>query len=93
MAPAPSLLFSSTTIPNASATATTRLAVIAQHVKGNASPIASRMANEGKKLKVVVCRDLGPDVMPLLQKREELEVSASQISFNMMGEVTYRQSS
>ena len=50
------------------------------------------MANEGKKLKVVVCRDLGPDVMPLLQKREELEVSATQMSFSMIGEVTYRQS-
>ena len=32
------------------------------------------MANEGKKLKVVVCRDLGPDVMPLLLDRKDLDV-------------------
>lgn len=36
------------------------------------------------KLKVVVCRDLGPDVMPLLHNTPQLDVSCQLILWNKL---------
>ncbi|KAF4606025.1 hypothetical protein EYR38_000070 [Pleurotus pulmonarius] len=41
-----------------------RLASLSSHLSGNSE----------SKMKIVVCRDLGPDVMPLLRSRPELEI-------------------
>ncbi|KAI0316068.1 hypothetical protein OF83DRAFT_1060957 [Amylostereum chailletii] len=54
---------SSTGLPSSLVSASSRLTSIASHITSN-SP----------RLKVVVSRDLGPDVMPLLQERKDLEV-------------------
>ncbi|KAG9222088.1 hypothetical protein CCMSSC00406_0009301 [Pleurotus cornucopiae] len=41
-----------------------RLASLSSHLSGNSE----------SQMKIVVCRDLGPDVMPLLRSRSELEI-------------------
>lgn len=57
-------------------TSVSRIAAITQHLKRATLPEPTTKMSAGKAThKIVVCRDLGSDVMPLLKEREEFEVS------------------
>ena len=51
---------------------------VVERLTSVASHLASKMS---QRHKVVVCRDLGPDVMPLLLNRPELDVRTSAMRY------------
>lgn len=55
-----------------------RLTGIVNHLR----PVSQGAMQDGK-FKVVICRNLGPDVMPILTSRKELEVRLS-VSFEII---------
>ena len=54
-----------------------RLTTLARHFSTGSAAIQSAAAS-ARRHKLVVCRDIGPDVMPILRAREGLDVRNDQ---------------
>ncbi|KAL0957946.1 hypothetical protein HGRIS_000127 [Hohenbuehelia grisea] len=62
----------SSAIPDHDIRSIQRLTTLHGHISAQTSAEQSNMSNQ--TLKIVVCRDLGPDVMPLFYERPELDI-------------------